>query len=67
MNMLSILPVMMLGVVMIWFVWPMVADPILRRRHAHAEKRRDVRGDDLFRSIAKHSGPEHDLFRLNRG
>ncbi|MEL7150942.1 MAG: hypothetical protein AAGK71_09420 [Pseudomonadota bacterium] len=63
--MLSLLPVMMLGIVMIWFVWPMVADPINRRRRAHAHQKRDARGDDLFRVIAKHAAPKHDLFHAD--
>ena len=66
MNMLSLLPVLMLGIVMIWFVWPMVADPIHRRRHARADDRREPRGDDLFRAIAKHAAPKHDLFHADR-
>lgn len=50
---------------MIWFVWPMVADPINRRRRAHAHQKRDARGDDLFRVIAKHAAPKHDLFHAD--
>ncbi|MGR3515035.1 MAG: hypothetical protein ACU0GG_19915 [Paracoccaceae bacterium] len=66
MNMLSLLPVFLLGIVMIWFVWPMVADPIHRRRAVHANKAREAGRDDLFRAIAKHVGPEHDLFHAQR-
>lgn len=66
MNLLSILPVLMLGIVTIWFVWPMVADPIQRRRAMRAATN-DQAGDDLFRSIAKHAGPKHDLYRSHRG
>lgn len=67
MNMLSLLPVLMLGIVMIWFVWPMVADPIHRRLAARTDERRDARGDDLFRALAKHAEPKHDLFQADRG
>ena len=66
MNLLSILPVFLLGIVTIWFVWPMVADPILRRRAMRATTREPM-ADDLFRSIAKHAGPKHELYRASRG
>ena len=67
MQMLSILPVCLLGIVMIWFVWPMVADPINRRLAMRATTDVDPLGDDLFRSIAKQSGPKRDLNRMLRG
>ncbi|MEO0915527.1 MAG: hypothetical protein AAFY31_00845 [Pseudomonadota bacterium] len=65
--MLSNLPVFLLGIVMIWFLWPLVADPINRRRGVQAATDRDARADDLFRMIAKHAAPKHDLVRTDRG
>lgn len=67
MNTLSLLSVFLLGIVTIWLIWPMVADPINRRRSMRATAKNDTRGDDLFRSLAKHAGPEHDLFGADRG
>ena len=66
MNMLSLLPVFLLGIVTIWFIWPMLADPITRRRTVGTGSN-EPRGDDLFRTIAKHAGPKHDLYRSHRG
>ncbi len=65
MNMLSILPVCLLGLVTLWFLWPLVADPIARRMAVRSGTKRD--GDDLFRSLAKRSGPKHGLMRVERG
>ena len=67
MNTLSLLSVFLLGIVTIWLIWPMVADPINRRRSMRATAKNDTRGDDLFHSLAKHAGPEHDLFGSGRG
>lgn len=66
MNMLSLLSVVGLAVVTIWFVWPLLADPFTRRRSLGTVVH-DPRGDDLFRAIAKHAGPKHDLYRSHRG
>ena len=63
MNMLSILPVCLLGVVTIWFLWPLIADPISRRLAVRSGTERER--DDLFRALAKHAGPEHGLMRAD--
>ena len=65
MNMLSVLPVCLLGLVTLWFLWPLVVDPIARRLAVRSGTERD--GDDIFRSIAKGSGPKHGLIRAERG
>ena len=67
MNMLSLLPVFLLGIVAIWFVWPLVADPINRRFAMRAAAKADVMGEDLFRALADRAGPKHDLNRAERG
>ncbi len=61
MNILPILPVCLLGVVTIWFLWPLIADPISRRLAVRSGTERD--GDDLFRTLAKRAGPERGLIR----
>lgn len=66
MNILSALPVFLLGVVAVWFVWPLVADPINRRLATRAAKAETMR-EDLFRSLADRSGPKHDLIHVQRG
>ena len=65
--MLSILPVCLLGIVTVWLLWPLVADPINRRRAVRAGSKADGRGDDLFRSLAEHAGPKRQLVRADRG
>ncbi len=67
MNTLSLLLVFLLGIVTIWLIWPMIADPINRRRSMRATAKNDGRADDLFRALAERAGPEHDLFRADRG
>ena len=67
MNMLSVLPVLLLAIVTIWFVWPLVADPINRRFAMRAKAKADAMGEDLFRSLAERTGPKRDLMRADRG
>ena len=64
MNVLTALSVILLGMIAIWFVWPLIADPIARRRAVLSG--RDNRQDDLFRSLAKRAGPDADIFGLDR-
>ncbi len=66
MTILSALPVFLLGVVAVWFVWPLFADPINRRLAMRAAKAESMR-EDLFRSLAERSGPKNDLIHLQRG
>ncbi|MCG6885047.1 MAG: hypothetical protein LJE62_14955 [Silicimonas sp.] len=67
MNLLSTLPVLLLALVTLWLVWPLLADPISRRRELRSSARPDMRREDLFRSLAAHAGPKHDLFEADRG
>lgn len=61
MNMLSILPVVLLVVFAVWFIWPLIADPIHKKRTMRVARKTEGLGDDLFRSLAKHAGPKHQL------
>lgn len=65
MTMLSILPVCLLGLVTIWLLWPLIADPISRRLAVRSGAQSE--GDDLFRSFARGAGPKHVLMRADRG
>ena len=65
MNVLTALSVFLLGMIAIWFIWPLIADPIARRRAV--QSRTENRGDELFRSLAERSGPKGELFGLDRG
>ena len=51
--------------VMIWFLWPLVADPISRRLAVRSGA--DGETDDLFLSLASATGPKHGLMRADRG
>lgn len=64
MNMLSILPVCLLGLVTIWFLWPLIADPIMRRLEVRAGAKPER--DDLFRALAERAGPKQVLVRAER-
>ncbi len=66
MNVLTALSITLLGLLIIWFVWPLIADPIARRR-AERAGRRDTRRDDFFRSLADNTGPKGHLVRVERG
>ncbi|MEM7720191.1 MAG: hypothetical protein AAF222_13405 [Pseudomonadota bacterium] len=65
MNMLSNLPVFLLFIVMVWFLWPLVADPIIRRRGYDGSTDKETGSVDRFRVIAKHAAPKHELARAN--
>ena len=67
MNMLSVFPVFLLGLVAAWLGWPLIADPIQRRRRAHAGAKTDIKREEFFRTLARRNGPKHDLFHVNRG
>ncbi|MEM6891934.1 MAG: hypothetical protein AAF636_28040 [Pseudomonadota bacterium] len=52
---------------MIWFVWPLLVDPINRKLAVRASSKSDTIREDLFRSLAQHTRPKHDLIRTGRG
>ena len=66
MNVLTALSISLLGLLIVWFVWPLIADPIARRRADRAGGR-DARRDDYFRSFAENTGPKGHLVRVERG
>ena len=64
MNVLTALSVFLLGMIAIWFIWPLIADPIARRRAVLSGG--ENRQDDLFRNLAKRAGPDPEIFGLDR-
>ncbi len=65
MTILTALSVVLLGAITVWFVWPLIVDPIARRRPGQSLS--EVRRDDLFRSLAKTTGPKGELAGMDRG
>ncbi len=49
MSMLSAIPVLLLGFVIVWLLWPVVVDPLARRfRAARRNDERDHVAEGLF-------------------
>ena len=52
MMLLSVLPITLLVIVLAWFVWPLIADPIARR--FAAKNASSASADDFFDTRQKH-------------
>lgn len=60
MDMLPLVPVVLLGVVSVWLIWPVIVDPLTR--HARTSKRKlpetaDSLADGLFGAWLEESEP----------
>lgn len=52
--MLTALPVVLLTIVTVWFLWPIVVDPITRAKARRTDSDADQMADQLFHLWAKH-------------
>lgn len=54
MTILSVLPVALLAVFIVWFFWPLVADPITRLRSGRPESEADAEAEHMFALWSKY-------------
>lgn len=66
MPLLSVFPVILLAFVAGWFVWPMIADPIARRRARMQVSDADRQAEQLFAAWAKYGQGTPQLIRAER-
>jgi len=66
MSLLSAIPVFLLAVVAIWFIWPMIVDPIARQFSRRSKSEPDHLAEQFFAMWSKHGQGTRLLIRSER-